>query len=759
MSSEDVAEPHRPRLSPFVFPSDTTFRFALLVAAVLGANLYIWNWLWIAVGSNRRQVALSYFECTNQAQAALAQASGDAGAIGDARRAFTVCVQHVNRPLAWWMIGGTALLLAVAALLLFLRPWWVVRRRGLRPFGANVAPDVAADLGALSREAGLAEEPRWLWNPLDPTPTGLAFGRPGRHAVALTGGLVMRRHSDPGAFRAVVRHELAHLRNGDVDVTYLTVSLWHAFLLVAVLPFAVFVADEGAATIVSLGWRMCALALLVYLTRNAVLRAREVYADVRASVVDRDEGGLRRLLASLPRQRASTWVRLRNVHPSGDVRLACVDDTRRLFPLAPIVAFGTGVATTIAYESVVTLLDVFVVDPFTMRLLAACVFAPLAMGVVGVGVWRGTWGALADARARPRTWILGLAFVAGVLVGPELAFQRAIRGTEEPLLSAVFDGSAPWIAALVVGVVLLLAWAGASAEGWLRAVAASSRPAAATLAGLLAASGVLAVLVGTFYGARDSRLALVAERGSTELQHAEVSQVAWAGPVLLWRVLFDPGIQVVVRRDAVFLAVIALWLFPAVAWALRRARAEDTSWAYLDPGGRLSLKALGRFPRDPWLIGLLAGVGFLVCLVVLRLALRSGVAAETRAQDAFLFAFLFWELALALLAQFVAGAVAAARARELPALAAALAAAFVTGVIATAGVVVGPSVASCVDPIALNPLPCAWSVDAGLTWGLLRQVVVEGAVAALAGGSAVVGVLWLLRHRHASEGHPAGAAG
>ena len=49
-----TAEPERPpRLSPFVLPSDTTFRFALLVVAVLGANLYVWNWLWIAVGADQ----------------------------------------------------------------------------------------------------------------------------------------------------------------------------------------------------------------------------------------------------------------------------------------------------------------------------------------------------------------------------------------------------------------------------------------------------------------------------------------------------------------------------------------------------------------------------------------------------------------------------------------------------------------------------------------------------------------------------------
>jgi hypothetical protein len=39
--------------------------------------------------------------------------------------------------------------------------------------------------------------------------------------VALGGGLVTQFYSDRPRFRAVVLHELAHLRNADVDKIYL----------------------------------------------------------------------------------------------------------------------------------------------------------------------------------------------------------------------------------------------------------------------------------------------------------------------------------------------------------------------------------------------------------------------------------------------------------------------------------------------------------------------------------------------------------
>ena len=480
MSRGAAAEAERrPRLNPFVFPSEATFRFALLIVAVLGANLYIWNWLWIAIGSDQSSVVRGYLSCQTEHQSALATVA-DVDAFADANGAFSACVRHVNRPVAWWMLGGTALLLAVAAALLLAYPAWIERRRRLRPLERDDAPKVLDELAALAAEAGLEEEPRWRWGPLDPAPTGLAFGRPGRHAIALTGGLVTRQVTDPPAFRAVVRHELAHLRNRDVDVTYATLALWYAFLLVGVIPFVVVVIDEGADTVFALGWRLFALAGLVYLTRNAVLRAREVYADVRASVPDGRDGALRRLLAELPSRRASPVGRLLRVHPDPAVRLATVDDTRTLFPLSAIVAFGAGVAATIAYESVVTFVGLFVSEPLAVRLLAATAFAPLAMGVVGVGIWRGTWGALAEGSRPTPSWPLALALAAGFFVGPELALERGVRvGGDAPLLSSVTTpAGAQWAAAVFVALLLLLAWVGAGARAWFRSQAGTQPPAA-----------------------------------------------------------------------------------------------------------------------------------------------------------------------------------------------------------------------------------------------------------------------------------------
>jgi Zn-dependent protease with chaperone function len=735
------------RLSPFVFPSDTTFRFLLLLVAVVGANLYIWNWLHTVLALDPDAAISAYRSCV-LAYETVTAGDPDPSTLEAARIARTACTEGVTSALPRWMIGGTVLLLVVAAVIMFLHPRWIVRRRDLRPLERQDAPEVVDELSALAKESGLREEPRWLWNPLDPSPTGLAFGRPGSHAIALMGGLVTRRFADPAAFRAVVRHELAHLRNRDVDLTYATVSLWYAFLLVGLVPFVITIVDQGSSFFFSLAWRVLALAILVYLTRNAVLRAREVYADVRASVPDGPQGALRRILGGLPTGPASFGRRLLRVHPDPGVRLERVNDTRKLFPLGLVVTFGVGVAATIAYESVFDLIARFASDPITINLLAAAVFAPLVMGAIGVGVWRGAWGALAED-ARPRaTWPFALALAAGLLVGPELALDRVVR-PEGSLLRDALGAGAVWILVLVVGLVLLLAWVGASAEAWLRAPAGASRPTVPTVAGLLFASGMLAIFIGVFFALYDTRPVIAKSRSDTAIEHAEVMQVAWVGPVWLYKLVRDPYVMIVVTKPVVFLAIVALWLFPFLAWLRRRDRAVDAPWAFLEPGGRLRIPLLGRGSLDPWKVGCVAGLACLGAFLVQRLALKAGYDADTRLQLQFSAAFFYWQLLLGLATQGAAAIVATARAQANGlALIAGLAAAFVAGVIATAGLVIGPTIAGCFDPIALGPLSCGWHAEREFSWLVLRLLIAQGAVVALAGGLVVLGVRALVARRN-----------
>ena len=734
----------RPRLNPFAFPSDTAFRFGLLVAAVLGANLYVWQWIG---GKTRTEEELAGVVACGRLAPFDARSTEEFTA---ASAAFSACVADLYRYRAWWMLGGTAALLVVAAAIMIAAPLWITRRRKLRPLTAADAPAVVAEVADLAREQEL-DPPRIFWNPLDASAGGLAFGHPGRYSVAIGGGLVVQQAVDPPAFRAVLRHELAHIRNRDVGITYFTLAVWYAFLLVAVVPFLVTLLGEDA--FVGVAWRLVVLAALVYLTRNAVLRSREIYADLRASVPDGAGGALRRVLEALPHSRTDPLGRVRSVHPDPARRLAALDDTRPLFPLGAVVAFTAGLTATIAYESVVVLLGSFVSDAFDLRVLAGVVFVPLAAGLIGVAVWREAFAAHAEGREPASPWVDGLALAAGFLLGPELALDR-IAGADDTLLRDVFQGEGIlWTIALVAGLVLILAWIRTSASWWLRGLG-GTRPTLAQAAGLLVAGGALTVFTAVLYSMRQLGDAMTLSRLLSEQEHGFVDAEVWAVPQWVWQFVRDGELLVIVHKPY-FVPVLALLVLFPFAAVLARRGPPDASWAFLDPGGRLATPPLTLRPLRPLAIGGLAGVGFLILAAIVRLGVHTIASAETRATDAAVLSFFVATVALALLVQFLAGAAGAVRGGLVGALGAAL----VAGCFGWLGIVGGPMLGGCIEPLSLNPGPCAWTVPAAFSWDVFKQVVAQGAILGLLGGIVVVGAKALRRRRSSDEPVAAGAAG
>jgi Zn-dependent protease with chaperone function len=740
MNAGAATPERRPRLNPFAFPSDTALRFGLLVAAVFGANLYVWQWI---AGTRRHDEDLAGAAACLRFSTAGATSTEQFDAASDA---FSACVRHLYRYQAWWMLGGTAALLVAAGALMLATPIWITRRRRLRPLTAEDAPAVVAEVGQLADEQGL-NPPRLFWNPLDSSTGGLAFGHPGRYSVAVGGGLVVRQAVDPPAFRAIVRHELAHIKNRDVGVTYFTLAVWYAFLLVAVVPF-VFTLLDDQGTLTSVMWRLGVLALLVYLTRNAVLRSREVYADLRASVPDGPQGALRRVLAALPRSKSDPVTRLRSAHPDPARRLAALDDTRPLFPLGALVAFTTGLTASIAYESVVQLLSSFYSEAFDLRITAGIVLVPLAVGVVGVAIWREAFAAHADGREPASPWLDGLALAAGFVVGPELALDRIV-GFETTLLEEVDGIGALWTVGLVAGLVLLLAWIRTSASWWLRALG-GGRNGLAQAGGLLIAGAALTVFTGVFYVLRDFRAALSFSWGLSAQEHAFVDSQVWTVPKVVWQVVRDGELLIIIQKPY-FVPIIALLaLFPFAAM-LVRDRPTEATWAFLDPGGHLQTPPLTLRPLLPLAVGAVAGLGFLVLAALIRLAMHYGVSAETRALDTALFSFFVSMVALALLVQLLAGAAGAWHGG----LVGALGASFVAGCFGWLGIVGGPTAGGCVTPLSLNPGPCAWTAEAAFSWHLFQQLIALGAVAGLAGGLVAVGIKALLHRKPAEELQPA----
>ena len=196
----------------------------------------------------------------------------------------------------------------------------------------------------------------------------------------------MKQAADPPAFRAIIRHELAHIRNRDVGITYFTLAVWYAFLLVAVLPLRR--RRCSARTSLDLERHLATRACsprLVYLTRNAVLRSREVYADLRASVPDGPGRGAAARAGELPRPAARIRLtRVRRVHPDPDSPArgarrhpaALPARRRRRVRRRPDrddrLRQRRHAAVLVHHR------------PVDLRFAAALAYAPLAVGVVGV---------------------------------------------------------------------------------------------------------------------------------------------------------------------------------------------------------------------------------------------------------------------------------------------------------------------------------------------------------------------------------------
>ena len=124
------------RLNPFAFPSDTTFRFLLFIAAIIGVSLLAFDWLYSQFADLGAE-AQGLYEC-------LLGMNAPRRAASDRRAAISVPLVHgaVNEA------RRTAVVLGVAALLIggvvaYLGAVAMLRRR-YRPLREADAPELWA---------------------------------------------------------------------------------------------------------------------------------------------------------------------------------------------------------------------------------------------------------------------------------------------------------------------------------------------------------------------------------------------------------------------------------------------------------------------------------------------------------------------------------------------------------------------------------------------------------------------------------------
>ncbi|WP_159041716.1 M48 family metalloprotease [Streptomyces aureus] len=402
------------------------------------------------------------------------------------------------RPLAGLLLPGAAtvgLLVALAVGYVAL-PRWRVARRGYQPLTGM--PELTAAVAGLLAGTGVRARVTFLADLLDPTVSALAFGRAGRRQVVLSGGLIALYGRDRAAFRVVVLHELAHIRNRDIDIGFVTLIAWRTFgpPMLAVTALAVLLAPavvgaERAAAIVAFAVLLGLMGLLVTLLSSAVLRSRELYADARVREWEGSAEGLRHLFTTYaadgPVRRAGGRGRLaelRRVHPTTGQRLLALAQGR---PQAPpgfwdMAAVGAAVAFlfyllklgpgggTFRHTASQTAWN---------ELTGPASAALLLLVAAGTVVWRA-----AAEDGMPRTRAAGLGLGLGVCVSNLLATYVVWLGFG--IGGAGLSYVLPYTAVMCLAGWGLVRWLAAVAVSWQPVLEASGRPRlilAAVLAG------------------------------------------------------------------------------------------------------------------------------------------------------------------------------------------------------------------------------------------------------------------------------------
>lgn len=734
----------RRRLNPFLFPSDVDFWLILLVAALVGASLELYAWIHLATISQaeaRQAACLSVGLPTSAAEAQGAWL----GLLEKCQGAF----DHVK---ALWMFSGAVLVLLVAALVYRLLPAIMMRRSGYVKLEPRDAGEIMGVLEGLCREAELRRMPTFLVCPNSGAAVGMAMGTSRHPYVVLMAGLLQRYRRDPAAFTAVLRHELAHLRNGDVGKTYFALAVWWAFILAALVPFAVAMLlhpSFSGRTLWDLGWRTAALTLIVYLTRSAVLRQRELYADVRASVLDGPGGRLRQLLGAMKPGPATPVRRLFAKHPRPQDRQHVMDDTDSLFRIGFWTVFGAGLTFALAFPNITAMLVAAftgisgAVTGLTTVLiagtLAALILAPLTVGVVGLGIWRATFGSVMRGDRAPTVAISAVALALGTALGGVLSYESAggLSGASIAALLAYGVLYIIWVVVMMGLYAALLEWIEAGALPWLEAVAIRRDARRGAVVGLAIATALISGVLGLLFFYRSFIQLGRQVFGAGELGIGLVLLVMMAGLLLVQPVLVP--------------ALISLWAFP-FASTLLRGRSQPAADLFLETGPdqpQLARSAPLQ-PRYALRAGMIAAIAGWILLLILSLLTASSWEPRVNVM-----------LAAMLLPQGIVAAVVARRVAVVPVLHAIMAAS-VAGLLIAVGYEAGRLLLAHVDPstsltvgsLVVNvglvvALPAAWLSARWTRWqhgasgarGLTPTIgwaAVTGAAIVLAGAAAGV---------------------
>ncbi|MER6686426.1 M48 family metalloprotease [Streptomyces olivaceoviridis] len=592
--------PTPPAPDPGVLPAGTSLRFLVLVVAMAAATVEMLTGL------------LRPYPAQNVAFLCEFAAGYDPGGnvIDNVTRsnahaeAIKECAEGAPVTPQWYGLAGGAVVLLVAAAVYLLLPRWRRRRHGLVPLhGRDPQGEVRAEVARLAGLAGVRALPDLVVDLTAFDAGAVVFGRAGRRTLCLDNGLLHVRRSDPARFRAVLLHELAHLRHRDVDIAYAVTALWRAFLTLAAVPFTLVLG--GSLVAAQFGWFMGAdavfwpasrpymvreiatagfLFLLVVLARADTLRHRELYADRGAVALGADPGvwRARAEAAGTQGRPARSVTALWRSHPSWAERHRALEDPAALFTLTDVPLFLLGAVTLVTGNALSDRWD---------ALQAAWVVGGLAAALLTVSVWRAALYAAHRGVPGPSGVRAGSALGLGLVCGELLSGSSIGPGWwpahPEPLLFPLLGG------------VAYVCWLARCARLSLRDTPGTPRALrGAVLVAAVAGCVVAAAGLSWWMGAGKLLLAGDLYRaGGLEQEIRRMFPGPWGtreyAAVLPWIASVLTSLSVAGSTLVIAAASVVLWVYPAVL-LLRRPRAtglRSTLLAGLS-GGLLGVAAV-----------------------------------------------------------------------------------------------------------------------------------------------------------------------
>lgn len=645
-------------------------------------------------------------------------------------QALDACVDNYG-PIWWVPVLVIALLIAATGALYWCLPAWKGRRSRVVPVEeVDRQGDLRPLLAHLVSLAGLHRAPHFVVDPATSATSAVVFGRPGRHTVCLHGGLVARRLVDPAGFRGIVLHELAHIRNGDVGITYATVALWRVFLVAMLLPYVarlveLLVSGQFFTTdsISGVAWPAIVPGLtrgvllsvftvvLVYLSRADILRSREIHADLAAvGWGAAPEGWHHGAHGGADRSRIgeilASFTDLWHTHPRWDRRRRSLTDPSELFGVPALPAFLTGVAAALVAEHL----------RFTTwsGRAAAVMAAGLITGTVGIALWRAVAHAVLTDRRVPSGLRAGMWLGSGLVAGGLLLREGIDRMQWLPSYPMV-------LLVLVLLAVVATCWTVQCAELWITMSRGRLVRLTAVL-GLVGMWGVVAAWLTWWQEMRElirpEYFAIVEQQLGQIFPRADTTSSD-----MLSTITAGTAVAMTFGPFLVWVSAV-LWLVPLLAWIMPSG-AEP-------PPRRSAVEGLPSL-RRVLLAAVLGGVSSWIAVAVVTTYVHSWPPPV----DAL---FVLMYAALLLMAVTIGPVAAAAVMGALPGNYRLLVASVTTGVaalIGIAGMFLLVSFNGCFGQLSIGTSSCGWWPDIG--WSITAMVlpqllgpgVLAGVVAAL----------------------------